>query len=151
MPIEKADIDLSNVAPNDFSNKRFSVDTESSDISLNARCSPFINTFGRGATGNGTTDDTAACQRAIDRALQTGYRWEPEPGAIFRTTAPLVIDRSAVMSDFDRHKPLIRGGGEGSTVFISDHGGACFDVRGGTDGGAHSPIAMQDLRIEGTN
>ncbi|MGR6533135.1 hypothetical protein [Brevundimonas sp. RM1] len=131
--------------------KVFALDTETIPIPLARRFAPYINTWGRGATGNGSTDDTAACQRAIDRALATGYRWEPEPGAIFRTTAPLVIDRSAVGSDFDRHKPVIRGGADGSTVFISDHGGACFDVRGGSDGGGHTPLAMMDLRIEGGN
>lgn len=73
---------------------------------------------------------------------------------VFRTTAPLVIDRSAIADDpingVTPAIPLI-GLGSGLSEIKSDHAGVCIDYRGGTGAGVHSFAEMRGLRLRGQN
>lgn len=115
-----------------------------------------VKDFGAVGDWNGTqsvlgtgTDDTAAIQAAIDYCLQAGTALFFPPGR-YRTTAPLVIDRT-----FNTQDPInggmygisLRGGGAASCQIASDHNGACIDFRGGLGAGWHSYFYIDGLGV----
>lgn len=115
-----------------------------------------VQDFGAVGDWNGTqsvpgtgTDDTAAIQAAIDYCLQTGAELFFPPGR-YRTTAPLVIDRT-----FNNQDPInggmygisLRGGGAASCQIASDHNGVCIDFRGGASAGWHTYFYIDGLGV----
>ncbi len=115
-----------------------------------------VKDFGAVGDWNGTqsvpgtgTDDTAAIQAAIDYCLQNGAELFFPPGR-YRTTAPLVIDRT-----FNTEDPInggmygisLRGGGAASCQIASDHNGVCIDFRGGLGAGWHTYFYIDGLGV----
>jgi len=107
----------------------------------------FINVRDYGAVGNGTTDDTAALQTAINIANSIGaVCWFPV--GTYRTTAPLVVNNTADTAAFAPKCSLL---GASPTASIIQADGGAFDVlaiAGGTVGsGMHSHQVVADLGI----
>lgn len=115
-----------------------------------------VKDFGAVGDWNGTqsvagtgTDDTAAIQAAIDYCLQNDAELFFPPGR-YRTTAPLVIDRT-----FNTEDPInggmygisLRGGGAASCQIASDHNGVCIDFRGGLGAGWHTYFYIDGLGV----
>ena len=115
-----------------------------------------VKDFGAVGDWNGTqsvpgtgTDDTMAIQAAINYCLQTGAELFFPPGR-YRTTAPLVIDRT-----FNNQDPInggmygisLRGGGAASCQIASDHNGVCIDFRGGLGAGWHTYFYIDGLGV----
>lgn len=97
---------------------------------------PVINARWFGARGDGTNDDTAAIQAAIDFASAPSYGWPAGSGLTtklsvylppgkYRTTSPILIKGVEL---FGRH-----GGGDwtANTWLLSDHAGDCLVVNYG--------------------
>jgi Pectate lyase superfamily protein/Right handed beta helix region len=95
-----------------------------------------------GAAGNGTTDDRAAIQAAIDAAeLVRGIVVFP-PGQ-YRITAPLVVDTQGV---------TLRGAGRNGTLASAAIGTAIVQVTANTDvlQVKADGITVEDLQLNGT-
>lgn len=101
-----------------------------------------VKDFGAVGDWNGVagTDNTAALQAAFNYCTSTGSKLD-FPSGRYRTTAPLVIDRT-----FNNQDPInggmygisLRGGGAASSQIVADHNGACIDFRGGPGAGWHT-------------
>ena len=95
------------------------------------------------------TDDTAAIQDAIDYCIANGAGLFFPPGR-YRTTAPLVIDRS-----FNNEDPIngsmygiaLLGADPASCQIASDHNGVCIDFRGGSGAGWHTYFTFSGLGL----
>ena len=102
-----------------------------------------------GAVGDGVTDDTAAIQAAFDYAVQNGIGVY-FPGAKYRTTSELVIDRS--FSPLDptqggRYGVALTGDGALASMISSDHAGICIRYIGGPSSGIHFQFGIDGLCI----
>lgn len=104
-----------------------------------------------GAVGDGTTDDTAACQAAIDYALTVGGEVLMGHGKFRITGSGLVINKSAMTADDDITRISIIGEGSGSSQIVHNGTGAAFTYQGGSSGsGPHAYIRFDAFRIDGT-
>jgi len=72
-----------------------------------------------GAVGDGTTDDTAAIQAAIDASVAAGGGTVYLPPGEYRTTAPI---------DITFHKIRLEGAQEYASVILSDHTGVAVNL-----------------------
>lgn len=125
---------------------------------VQSRLRDFVSVKDFGAVGdwNGTqsspgtgTDDTAAIQAAIDYCVANGTRLYFEQGR-YRTTAPLVIDKTAYTNDpinGDMSGFSIEGGGARSAQIVADHDGVCLDYRGGSSAGIHSYLNISGVGL----
>ena len=119
-----------------------------------------VKDFGAIGDWNGTqtspgtgTDDTLAIQDAIDYCVLNGAGLFFPPGR-YRTTAPLVIDRS-----FNNEDPIngsmygiaLTGADPASCQIVSDHNGACIDFRGGAGAGWHTYFTFSGLGLLKSN
>ena len=100
-----------------------------------------------GAKGDGTTNDTAAIQKALDHAVQNGLSVY-FPGAKYRTTSELLIDRS--FSSLDpteggRYGVALIGDGAAASMISSDHAGNCIRYIGGPGAGAHFQFGIDGV------
>jgi hypothetical protein len=115
-----------------------------------------VKDFGAVGDWNGTqsspgtgTDDTAAIQAAIDYCISAGAGLFFPPGR-YRTTAPLVIDRS-----FNTEDPInggmygisLIGGGAASCQIASDHNGECIKFTGGSGAGWHTYFNVSGIGL----
>jgi hypothetical protein len=115
-----------------------------------------VKDFGAVGDWNGTqtspgtgTDDTLAIQAAIDYCITNGAGLFFPPGR-YRTTAPLVIDRS-----FNTEDPIngsmygiaLLGADPASCQIASDHNGVCIDFRGGAGAGWHTYFTFSGLGL----
>ncbi len=115
-----------------------------------------VKDFGAVGDWNGTqsspgagTDDTAAIQAAINECVAKGARLFFPPGR-YRTTAPLVIDRS-----FNTEDPInggmfgiaIEGASAASCQIASDHNGKCIEFLGGAGAGWHTYFNMNGIGL----
>jgi hypothetical protein len=120
------------------------------DVGMNVKA------FGAKGNWNGTqsssgtgTDDTTAIQNAINYCVANGTGLFFPPGR-YRTTAPLVIDRS-----FNNQDPInggmygiaIEGAGAASCQIASDHNGACIDFTGGSGAGWHTYFNISGIGL----
>lgn len=103
-----------------------------------------------GATGNNTTDDTAACQAAITAAVAAGGAVYFPKGQYKITGTGLTVDQSALTTDDGgARRIIIFGDGNGNThLHFSGSSSACINYTGGTSGGLHSYLTIRDLRID---
>ena len=125
---------------------------------VQAKLRQYISVKDFGAVGdwNGTqsspgtgTDDTAALQRAIDYCVTNGAKLFFPPGR-YRTTAPLIIDRS-----FNAKDPInggmygiaIEGASVASCQIVADHNGKCIDFRGGPGAGWHTYLNISGIGL----
>lgn len=100
-----------------------------------------------GAVGDGVTDDTAAIQAAIDYATLNGTELY-FPGALYRTTSELFIDRSFNSVDptqGGRYGITLRGDGAAASIISSDHSGNCIRFLGGPSAGWHTYFMIDGL------
>jgi hypothetical protein len=92
-----------------------------------ARPAGSVSVLDYGATGNGTTDDTAAFQAATNTGKTV---WVPRPSAFYRVTAPVMLKGSIVGDSGDLgNLPLIRmfgsnGDGYHTTLVVRGYHGA---------------------------
>ena len=115
-----------------------------------------VKDFGAVGDWNGTqsspgtgTDDTAAIQDAIDYCIANGAGLFFPPGR-YRTTAPLVIDRS-----FNNEDPIngsmygiaLLGADPASCQIASDHNGECIKFTGGSGAGWHTFFYIDGLGL----
>lgn len=115
-----------------------------------------VKDFGAVGDWNGTqsspgtgTDDTVAIQAAIDYCVTNGAGLFFPPGR-YRTTAPLVIDRS-----FNGQDPInggmygiaLEGAGAASCQIASDHNGVCIDFTGGSGAGWHTYFNVSGIGL----
>jgi len=125
---------------------------------LTSRLQDFVSVNDFGAVGdwNGTqsvpgtgTDDTAAIQSAINYCVANGVGLFFPPGR-YRTTAPLVIDRS-----FNTEDPTsggmfgiaLEGADPASCQIASDHNGACISFIGGAGAGWHTYFTFSGIGL----
>jgi len=93
-----------------------------------------------GAVGDGIVDDTLAIQYALTYCTQNGVELFFPKGS-YRTTSPLVIDRSANTLDPTQGALFgisLRGSSPASAQILSDHDGVCLNVLGGAGAGWHT-------------
>jgi hypothetical protein len=86
------------------------------------------------------TDDTAAIQAAIDYCIANGATLFFPQGR-YRTTAPLVIDKTPYTNDpinGDMSGIAIQGASARSAQIVADHDGVCLDYQGALSAGIHS-------------
>lgn len=105
-------------------------------------------------TSPGTgTDDTAAIQAAIDYCVANGTVLFFPQGR-YRTTAPLVIDKTANTNDpinGDMSGIAIEGASARSAQIVADHDGICLDYRGGSSAGIHSYLNISGVGLLKSN
>jgi hypothetical protein len=105
-----------------------------------------------GATGDGTTDDTAAIQAAIDATPRAGTCYFPVPDAYYRVVSTLTIPRAMRIAGAGTYPPTQPDGGvpqirmvtanttlfqgPGTTEYVSFDGLALRGVVGSQTGGA---------------
>ena len=115
-----------------------------------------VRDFGAVGDWNGTqsspgtgTDDTIAIQAAIDHAIAIGSGLFFPPGR-YRTTAPLVIDRSSNTedpTDGAMYGIALLGADPASCQIASDHNGVCIDFIGGAGAGWHTYFTLSGLGL----
>jgi len=106
-----------------------------------------------GAVGNGLNDDTEAIQAAINYATLNGVEVY-FPGALYRTTAELFIDRSFNSNDpteGGRYGITLRGDGPAASMISSDHAGNCIRFLGGPGAGWHTGFVISGLCLTQPN
>lgn len=144
-------------ATNDTATASFVNNPASATRSALAAILPFVDARNFGAEGDGTTDDTAAIQAAIDSLSTTG-------GTVFlpRGTYKVTDAGSSTAISLTTTNVVIRGAGEGSTtVQLSGTAAHVFGVTGAgcivehltVNGGANGDysIATHGIRIQGTS
>jgi len=121
--------------------------TGSVATNVEAKLAQTVSVMDFGAVGDGVTDDTVAIQAAIDYGVQNGVDIY-FPGAIYRTTSELFIDRS--FNNLDptqggRYGITLRGDGAAASLISSDHAGNCIRFLGGPGAGWHTQFVIQGL------
>lgn len=115
-----------------------------------------VRDFGAVGDWNGTqsspgtgTDDTAAIQAAINYCIANGASLFFPQGR-YRTTAPLVIDKTSSTNDpinGDMSGIAIQGASARSAQIVADHDGVCLDYRGGNSAGIHSYLNINGVGL----
>lgn len=103
-----------------------------------------------GAVGDGRDDDSAAIERALSAALDSGKPLVVPPG-IYRITRPLVARPPRALVHAPRFSvgPRIIGAGAGATQFLASFGNApLFEIGVGT-GRGNDFAAVQGTLLEG--
>lgn len=110
-----------------------------------------INASSYGATGNGTTDDTAALQAAINAAQAGNFRLELDPGR-FKTSAPLIVRQGqsapgavAYSFDMDGFGASILPTHAGDTISIQPQS----PVSSNPTDRSRFPVSIRNLVIDG--
>jgi hypothetical protein len=119
--------------------------------SLDAKIKDFLNVKDFGATGDGTTNDTAAIQAAITAAIaaNAGAVYFPSPSAYYRISSALVMDYSGAYYSANRFGKRVSlvGAGQGTTAILADPGVyAALYILGRADNNT-TYAAIKDLRI----
>ncbi len=99
-------------------------------------------------TGTGT-DDTTALQKAFDVSVAQGSQLF-FPNGRYRTTAPLVLDRSGNSDDPINGAMFgcsIVGGGPASAQIVADHDEECIEFLGGADAGWHTYLNIDGVGL----
>ena len=99
---------------------------------------PFFNVKAYGATGNGTTDDTASIQRAVDAALSAGGGIVYLPAGRYLLKGTVAISRMDLVS--------LVGAGMGTNLLVDSNLGISLGSTSLLLGGAHG---YHSGRIEG--
>lgn len=115
-----------------------------------------VKAFGAVGDWNGTqsvagtgTDDTAAIQIAVNTALADGELPRFPPGR-YRTTAPILIDRSALGDDPINGEMAgagLVGSGASSCQIVADHDGKCISFTGGSGAGWHTFFSLDGIGL----
>lgn len=101
-----------------------------------------------GAVGDGTTDDTAAVQRAIAAAVASGGVVSAEPGRRYRLTATITISSAVtIMGDSAAPAGGVQGYANPFPTFLHDFDGDCFVFDGAVGGAYASGGGLENLRI----
>lgn len=95
---------------------------------------PFYNVRDFGAAGDGSADDTAEIQQAIDAALANGGGCIWFPKGTYRVTTSIKLNNWTSSNEADFDKPvMLRGTGDASRILVANDvftGNRVFDAKG---------------------
>jgi hypothetical protein len=103
-----------------------------------------------GAKGDGTTDDTACIQNAINYAVSVGGVLKFPAGNYLVTGSGLKLDQSGV-TDSDLKHVSIQGAGWGASQIYYTGSGTAFTYTGASPSALNSYFTMSDIRFLGTS
>ena len=126
------------------------IDADLGDKAVSVRMFGAVGDWTGGQTVPGSgTDDTPSIQNAFNYCISTATELH-FPSGRYRTTSPLLIDRS-----FNREDPInggmfgitLKGGGVASSQIVADHNDPCISYLGGLSAGLHSYFYIDGLGL----
>lgn len=119
---------------------------------LAAQIGSIVNTKSCGLKLDGVTDDTLALQACINRVIAAGgggIEFSPSSSCA-KTTAPIIIDRSAITVRYQKQIQF-RGAGQGQSCISNTTSGAAVVSYLGNVASLESGLVLDNMRITGGN
>lgn len=126
--------------------------TQSADGTWWQQAGPRFNVKAFGAKGDGTTDDTAAIQLALDavKAFGGGTIYFPGSAGAYKITAGLTYDMSAAASRFDKRFRILGDGPAVSVISLVSVAATALTITGRATY-PESWVDIEAIRITGDN
>ena len=119
---------------------------------VQSRFNDFISVKDFGATGNGSIDDTAAIQAALDAIVSTGGTLYFPPGKYLVSGSGLSLNQSALSDGVALTRVNLLGAGMGSTeIYYTGTNAALTYTGASAEPGIQAYAQIEKLRFQGTS